>query len=1310
MSLKYKNNMVFRIIAIAMVCLFLVTSVTFADLYKSSTLAPESRLNSFFDKNGLDFKNAATVMLVAGQLRNMIVNGEASQGNIMRLSQLFTNGEVEIEKDIRQDSLQCSSRAYDYAIFNFKKEKKVVKVIFIKDHDRLTEDELLELGIKTGEDKQYFNSPDNPALRGVWFAAQDIWLERAARVVENARNCIIDDIKDFDPQVAQKKESFLAIFYHAVQERLDSIEKKASEGKIRIFARMNLMHLSPRTKSGKLDYPDEEIKVALMTSTANPLTWGHILTPLVAMDELNADFIVLQAHGKMEHKEKLYPSERVSVAHRHQMVRESIDRLSPLMRYTDLGSEDDDALEAAAQMHRLLALNPDRKIHIYLLIGAESEARMNKYIRQHYDMFKKYNFGRNPNHKITFAVTQRGEYGRKVTLEELLDISRQAQKESGSEPFLDIALIQHPHMDLGVASTYYRVTQDGAFVPKPVHDFSKRFGYYGHPPIDPKTGKPFYAQEESFRKNIGPVAEELAANIYAKIKAGVTGDTPFVSIDGGSGSGKSTLGAEVAKILSEEYGLETKTIGLDMWLKERKWRIAIQKLVKGDKLTPEEMQIAGELLNTIKPREEFLGEEGFFKNEGILAAIKELDDWRKSPSNTHTLTVKNAYIREKSAVEDVSIKLKKKQVIIFDGKYANTESLQPYYDLRFRLHDAPDRTEARFQIRSRKYNPDDADIQVVFYKLALIPSYEVYDKRTESKVHGFIDLKEEGNWFLEVNSDAYALPDPRDYPPEKFSQVFVEYVYKNLLNKKTKEEIRQLFGAIRAERLLPKLYKFFDNYFFVKRGRFNGLDAVSEILSSLRAIPDYNRESTKFFRFDQDRKTFPEYFAKLIDEKVKKNDFTIIAKSVGISSGEEPYSIAMHIYYAMKKYYQSHNGKLDGFRDWLLTWEISIEAYDKKLFNLSLARNGLFDFQYDDPLTKDVDSEYENPWLVKGLAPSETWSKRTTQGAILPFREPALKALKASGQKEFNLAFQADPIIRDWIKPIYVNIRSRDDMPILTRTRANIIVVDYLNGSRTLGDESSYIEESLKESVDTDYPALLCFGDTEVRKPDTDRQEKPPAKEIHFKSRYNEIDKIHAENLKYTPPIAKNTVLCHIVAPSILPDSQKGILNRLDSGMRSRGYAEKMLELKTDGSDDFIEQIRDTMKRTQKIYEKVYGEDYLNYTFKFDIACPDLNLVRRVQSELGLPALAFAPGEGGGDGIQVENIMLALRALRISMEKNDIQSLINAYGFITGNKTGSGIKDIVEFTRTMLFTMPRMNVDELGRINALIEKNIKTAA
>ena len=86
-----------------------------------------------------------------------------------------------------------------------------------------------------------------------------------------------------------------------------------------------------------------------------------------------------------------------------------------------------------------------------------------------------------------------------------------------------------------------------------------------------------------------------------------------------------------------------------------------------------------------------------------------------------------------------------------------------------------------------------------------------------------------------------------------------------------------------------------------------------------------------------------------------------------------------------------------------------------------------------------------------------------------------------------------------------------------------------------------------------------------------------------------EAKKVHGENLKYAPHLAANTVLCHIAAPLTLPDGQQGILNRLDSGMRGREYSEKMLELKTDSSKDFIEQVKDTIQRAKEIYKEIYS-------------------------------------------------------------------------------------------------------------------------
>src|SRR5208283_2468087 len=90
----------------------------------------------------------------------------------------------------------------------------------------------------------------------------------------------------------------------------------------------------------------------------------------------------------------------------------------------------------------------------------------------------------------------------------------------------------------------------------------------------------------------------------------------------------------------------------------------------------------------------------------------------------------------------------KGMVVIVEGKYANTESLRHFHDLRFRLRPNPSHTEARFQIRSRQLSPTDAEMQVVFYGLSLVPSYDNYAERTASGIDAFIEESQGNEWRI----------------------------------------------------------------------------------------------------------------------------------------------------------------------------------------------------------------------------------------------------------------------------------------------------------------------------------------------------------------------------------------------------------------------------------------------------------------------------------------------------------------------------------------------------------------------------------
>ncbi|MFA5338366.1 MAG: GNAT family N-acetyltransferase, partial [Candidatus Omnitrophota bacterium] len=208
-----------------------------------------------------------------------------------------------------------------------------------------------------------------------------------------------------------------------------------------------------------------------------------------------------------------------------------------------------------------------------------------------------------------------------------------------------------------------------------------------------------------------------------------------------------TIAEEAAKYLSEN-GIETIIIPLDIFLRDRTWRLAIQKLVTGMPLTDAETLLLGDLINTVAARQQYLDEEEFFNHQRILGILEEINQFRNSDASEYVLHVENAYDQKTKKTGARDFTLRKNMAVIFEGKYANEEMLLPYYDLRYRLHDALDRTKARFEIRSRKLSPDDADMQIVFYDMSLMPSYEIYDRRTEVRMHGFIDLRGE-DWFLQ---------------------------------------------------------------------------------------------------------------------------------------------------------------------------------------------------------------------------------------------------------------------------------------------------------------------------------------------------------------------------------------------------------------------------------------------------------------------------------------------------------------------------------------------------------------------------------
>jgi predicted amidophosphoribosyltransferase/phosphoglycolate phosphatase-like HAD superfamily hydrolase len=183
---RYKNSLLFKAIAIALVWLFLFDSVSYAEISapssaSKSTLAAESRIKPFFDANNLDlnFQNRWSVISAVQELRKLLIDQHVSddvkiEWKISQLNRLFPDGAVKIINRIEPRVLK-SGRAHKCVVFEFGKSKTPIEVLLFPDYaDRkLTDEELEELRIikrgQTGEiaiDERRLL--DYPRLEGVW--------------------------------------------------------------------------------------------------------------------------------------------------------------------------------------------------------------------------------------------------------------------------------------------------------------------------------------------------------------------------------------------------------------------------------------------------------------------------------------------------------------------------------------------------------------------------------------------------------------------------------------------------------------------------------------------------------------------------------------------------------------------------------------------------------------------------------------------------------------------------------------------------------------------------------------------------------------------------------------------------------------------------------------------------------------------------------------------------------------------------------------------------------------------------------------
>jgi hypothetical protein len=133
---------------------------------------------------------------------------------------------------------------------------------------------------------------------------------------------------------------------------LNSIDQKITEGRIRPGA------IKPH-------------RVGILAFSANPLHWGHITSSLVAIDELNLDVLFYLVQGEMTYK-KIDDSQKLPKELRHRIARKVCEGLSPLVRYSPVGLNNDQI----GEYNSLKILTEYPGADIYYFTGSESQERI----------------------------------------------------------------------------------------------------------------------------------------------------------------------------------------------------------------------------------------------------------------------------------------------------------------------------------------------------------------------------------------------------------------------------------------------------------------------------------------------------------------------------------------------------------------------------------------------------------------------------------------------------------------------------------------------------------------------------------------------------------------------------------------------------------------------------------------------------------------------------------------------------------------------------------------------------------------------
>lgn len=212
-----------------------------------------------------------------------------------------------------------------------------------------------------------------------------------------------------------------------------------------------------------------------------------------------------------------------------------------------------------------------------------------------------------------------------------------------------------------------------------------------------------------------------------------------------------------------------------------------------------------------------------------------------------------------------------------------------------------------------------------------------------------------------------------------------------------------------------------------------------------------------------------------------------------------------------------------------------------------------------------------------------------------------------------------------------------------------------------------------------------------------------------------EAGRIHNENLKYTPAekdTHDKTVICQVITDSIVPVGQRDMIQKIGQYMAKpeKNCVERMARLEEGKPGSFLDKLREVIADQERLNAGYETEYYIACASKNDVETV-LENIPMLEKEFGrklkMRAVAFEVPEPGIDAVQVEGIMLVLRALRKGSD-----SLRAVYKFLTGKDMDIETDDLIAMMKKALFKVPsaKIEINKVSDFNKLVEKYIKNAA